>query len=313
MLKASQNLSSIEYTDSSQFNLHMAPTTGQGDDFLPPNTRTMDAEMAPFPDSFESNFLGSLSGPHLSTRGNQITFAVDTVIPEEGTNNNTNGTNSTSSTNGTTIDTSDTNSSTGGSPSNTKSNNNIPISSRHQQQRPKRQGKGSSPRLHIPSLREIRALNSPSAVISSSPPPFSSAKSEDDSRRITNEFATFCATMFVMHAEMAGVTSVVGEYLNSIRKSRAAEVDSNCATVLETLECRVRELQEMAETRPRDAWVTLLETLKTGHFDQHLFTMMRSFEMEAEERVRKTRLFFQESYDVSLRLSEQMRDEQTKE
>lgn len=118
-----------------------------------------------------------------------------------------------------------------------------------------------------------------------------------------------------MHAEMAGIAGVVGEYLTWVRKSiTAGGADPNAAARLETLETRIREVQEMAETRPWDAWGTLVDTLKKGPIvDEHLHAMMSSFEMEAQERMEKTRSFFQKSYDVSLSLSEQLPDDQKRE
>ena len=310
MIKSSQN-AGIEYGDYSQYNLQMAPMTVPGDGFLPPNMDTSLAQFhdsfeAQFQDNFETNYLSSLPSPRSSTRDDPMAFAVDTIMPFEGTNHSVNGANGSGN----------------GSPSNMSSSSNSPVSpsplQQHQQQRRRRPevlGQGYSSRTNIPSLSEIRALNSPSpsAVLPSSPPLFSDANHED-SRRITNKFTTFCSTIFTMHAEIAGVAGVVGEYLTWVRKSRAgAGGDPNSSAVLETLEGRVRELQEMAETRPRDAWETLLDTLKRGTLDEHLFAMMSSFEMEAEERVEKTRRFFQETYDVSFRLPEQILEEQRRE
>ncbi|RDW80300.1 hypothetical protein BP6252_04938 [Coleophoma cylindrospora] len=296
MLKASQNTSSVEYSDYSHFNLQMAPLIGPGDNLLPVNNRSEDTALTQFQDSFEAqfqdgfepNYLNSLPSPRPSTRGDPMICAVDNIIPLEGTNNSTND-------------------STSSSPNKISTNSNTPVSPLLQQHRqPEQQGLGYFPRAQIPSLREIRALNSPSAALPSLALLFSDAKYKD-SQRITNEFTTFCSTIFSMHAEIAGITGVVGEYLTWVRKSRTAE--PNFAAILEMLEARVREVQEMAEMRPRDPWGTLLDTLKKGTLDAKLFAMISSFEIEAHERAEKTRRFFQESYDVSFKLSEQMPEE----
>lgn len=320
------NVSNSECGDYSQFNLQMAPMTGLTDGFLPSN-RSMDEAMVHFHENFETNFRSSLPSPRPSTRGDPMNFTVDNMMSLDGTNNSihsihsshssnsssssnsasASGTNGTNGTNGS-------NSSTNSSPNNISTNIVKPRTPPHQQQqRPDQQGQSYAPRGHIPSLREIRALNSPSAVLQSLPPVFSEAQHED-TRKITNGLTTFCSAILAMHAEMAGIAGVVSEYLAWVRKSLAAGgPDPNRAAVLETLEGRVREMQEMAETRASEAWGNLVHTLKNCPSNEALTSTLSSFEVEAQERVEKTRRFFQESYDVCARLSEQMMTEDQKE
>ncbi|KAK8102448.1 hypothetical protein PG984_015594 [Apiospora sp. TS-2023a] len=146
------------------------------------------------------------------------------------------------------------------------------------------------------------------------------AASHEDAQLVVGEFAAFFSSIFVLQAEMAGVASVVREYLSWARTlvaagggaapGGAAAADPNCAAVLKMLESRVLELQEMAETGPPDAWATLLDALKRVTADEQLCATIGAFEAEAQQRVERTKQFFQESYDVSMRLSEQMPDEQ---
>ena len=320
------NVSNGECGDYSQFNMQMTPMTGMADGFLPSN-RSMDESMVHFHENFESNFRNSLPSPRPSTRGDPMNFTVDNMMSLDGTNNSihsihsshsSNSSSSSNSTSGSTGSngTNGSNSSTNSSPNNLSNNAakpHTPPQQQQQQQRPDQQGQSYTPRGHIPSLREIRALNSPSTVLQSLPPVFSEAQHED-TRKITNGLTTFCSAILAMHAEMAGIAGVVSEYLAWVRKSLAAGgPDPNRAAVLETLEGRVREMQEMAETRANEAWGNLVHTLKSCPANEALAATLSSFEVEAQERVERTRRFFQESYDVCARLSEQMMSEDQKE
>jgi hypothetical protein len=274
----------VEYGDYSQFNLLMSPA----DDFLHQGNRGMDTIPMPPVDTSEQNFLRGMSSPHATPRSDPMAFAVDNIMAMD-VNHSSAATSGTSS------------------PvymGNTDDSRISPPPRHHQRSDSQSQG-CYSPRARIPSLREIRAMNSPPAMSVSSP--YFPAKYDEPSRQMTSELTTFCSTIFTMHTEMAGISAAVAEYMTWVRKSLiSGGADPACAAVLETLEACVRELQEMAETRPRDAWTTLLDTLKKSPIDEHLFAVMSSIELEAQERVEKMRRFFQENYDVSMRLSDQL-------
>ncbi|MCJ1356956.1 MAG: hypothetical protein MMC33_006952 [Icmadophila ericetorum] len=161
-----------------------------------------------------------------------------------------------------------------------------------------------SPLFHVqmPSLREIRALNSTASSSSSSI--FSLSKSEkgehaENSSRILAELQAFSLAIFVTQAEIAGISSAVAEYLAWVRKIPGMPKMPNCAAVLETLENRVRELHEMAENKHWAAWRQMLEKL------DGMGTQLSVFGAEMQNRTVETAQFFHASYDVGKAMQEQ--------
>ena len=177
--------------------------------------------------------------------------------------------------------------------------------------------RSSTSHSHIPPLREIRALNSPPG--SSYSPPLSSlpqtAPEHDDPhhqerQRMLSSFTGFATAAFSTQAEIAGIGSVVAEYLAWVRKTpgrmgRGAAADANWMGVLETLEMRVREVHDMAETRNWAAWEGMMNDMPRT---EALEGVLHACEGQVHERTEKIRRFFQECYDVNSALSEQMID-----
>lgn len=176
------------------------------------------------------------------------------------------------------------------------------------------------PRSYMPSLREVRALNNMSTS-NDSPPSLSSPNSRPDEEvrserhhKVNIELMKFCASVLATQAEMAGISSVVAEYLAWVRKkpsrpATGAALEANWAVILETLESRVQELHTMAETRHRVFWEEMVAKLKNDGSDAQL----SAFEAEVRGRTEKIKQFFQESYDVSIPLPEQMDQGQLKD
>ena len=109
----------------------------------------------------------------------------------------------------------------------------------------------SESNLFLPSLREIRELNSASLSPLSSF--FDISKPEKDesgenNSRVLVELQAFSSAIFATQAKIAGIASAVAEYLAWVRKVPGMPRKPNCAAVLDILETRVRELHEMAET-----------------------------------------------------------------
>ncbi|KAI1337965.1 hypothetical protein F5Y15DRAFT_425397 [Xylariaceae sp. FL0016] len=165
----------------------------------------------------------------------------------------------------------------------------------------------------LPSLREIRALNSST---STTPPPCSPngrVHRGEDANKILAEFTSFGMAVFHTQAEIAGIASIVAEYLEWMRKTPASA--SACdqgqgggggpkasAAVLETLEARVQELQSLASTRHAEAWrqsVAMLEKI------EGMGAMLSLFDNEIQRRRADTAEFFHTSYDVCTPLAEQ--------
>ncbi|ORY03481.1 hypothetical protein BCR34DRAFT_70232 [Clohesyomyces aquaticus] len=166
----------------------------------------------------------------------------------------------------------------------------------------------------IPSLREVRELNKlPAPSVTSSPSSLALSGSRTDEqlqiesyRKIIRELSTYCATSFATQTEIAGITSVVAEYLSWVRKrpskSAATALEANWTAILETLELRVREVHNTAETRHRAAWEQMITALKMDGLETHFST----FENEVQQRSEQTRQFFQEHYDVTVPFLEQI-------
>jgi hypothetical protein len=125
-----------------------------------------------------------------------------------------------------------------------------------------------------------------------------------------SSFTGFATAAFSTQAEIAGIGSVVAEYLAWVRKTpgrmgRGAAADANWTGVLETLEMRVREVHDMAETRNWAAWEGMMNDMPRT---EALEGVLHACEGQVHERTEKIRRFFQECYDVNSALSEQMID-----
>ena len=261
---------SAEYPDCSPFNLPTPSLVNPDDPFLPSNHNAYQST-SQFPDNLDSYFLNYLPSPHPTEQNDPPQFQVESMISSEGNN----------------------------------------AFSLHQ---------GREPRSNMPSLREVRALNRlPS--LDGSPPPLALPNSKadggeqsEDCRRINSELTSFCSAVFATQAEIAGISSVVAEYLAWVHKrpprsAGGAALEANWAVVLETLELRIRELHDMAETRHWAAWEQMMAMLKTDGLD----AQFSAFEGKVQERTEKTKQFFQESYDVTVPLPEQMVRDQKKD
>ncbi|KAI4157780.1 MAG: hypothetical protein L6R39_000611 [Caloplaca ligustica] len=172
-------------------------------------------------------------------------------------------------------------------------------------------------RTKIPSLREIRALNSISTTMSSGSP-FPSPSQETGEQRAENtrsqqvlaQVQAFSSTIFTTQAEIAGISSAVAEYLAWLRKVPGLpKYPTDSAALLETLEARVRELQEMAEEKHWATWKAMLEKLdgiSGGGGVGGCSQVLGDFEAELRERTVEVAREFHVSYDVGKAMHEQM-------
>ena len=161
----------------------------------------------------------------------------------------------------------------------------------------------------IPTLQEVRALNSTSTLSPTSP--FPNPDHEIDEQhadttslhQVLSEFQAFCMAIFVTQAEIAGMSSAVAEYLAWLRKVPGLpKVPMDRGSVLETLEARVRELQEMAEEKHWMAWKSMLEKLD-GSRGSHL---LGDIEAEMRNRTAAVGQEFHTSYDIEKTMQEQI-------
>ncbi|KAI0202893.1 hypothetical protein F4808DRAFT_61362 [Astrocystis sublimbata] len=162
----------------------------------------------------------------------------------------------------------------------------------------------------MPSLREVRIVNG-SSTSASSPPTSPSGRGyrADDANHILAELTAFSMVVFNTQAEIAGISSVVAEYLEWMRKSglmtdtsQGPSPKPDCA-VLEALETRLRELNALAGTRHLEAWrqsVHRLERLPG------VGAMLNLFDTEMQRRSGETAEFFQTRYNICASLPEQL-------
>ncbi|KAL8861952.1 MAG: hypothetical protein Q9178_001822 [Gyalolechia marmorata] len=162
---------------------------------------------------------------------------------------------------------------------------------------------------NIPSLREIRALNTISGSSSCSDPTQEMCEQGDgnsSTQQVLAQLQAFSSTIFITQAEIAGISSAVAEYLAWLKKIPGLpKVPTDSTALLETLEARVREMQEMAEEKHWQAWKMMLERLdetSTGGY-AHLLS-----ECEAEMRKRTAEVAqdFHAGYDVGKAMREQI-------
>lgn len=171
----------------------------------------------------------------------------------------------------------------------------------------------------MPSLREVRIVNG-SSTSTTSPPPSPSGRGcrADDANHILAELTAFGMAVFNTQAEIAGISSVVAEYLEWMRKAPPASGPGGSSSssssaalsppkanpaVLEALETRVRELNAMAGTRHADAWrqsVNRLERIPG------VGAMLSLFDHEMQRRSGETAEFFHAGYDICQPLAEQL-------
>jgi hypothetical protein len=150
----------------------------------------------------------------------------------------------------------------------------------------------------FPTLREIRQQNS--SQISSSANISDMIDDQNESFGVVStELVNFSQVIFNTQADIAGMSLVVAEYLEWMRKTLKP---GDNATLLEILENRVREIHELAETRHWVAWKNIATPLK--RLDR-LGPEVASFEKKVCRRSTEFEKFFHSKYDIRRPLSEQ--------
>ncbi|KAI3336498.1 hypothetical protein HD806DRAFT_7992 [Xylariaceae sp. AK1471] len=160
---------------------------------------------------------------------------------------------------------------------------------------------------YMPSLQEVRIVNG-SSTSATSPPPSPSGRSHtpDGTNHILAELTTFGMAVFNTQAEIAGISSVVAEYLEWMRKAPPTNGQGSPKAnpaVLEALETRVRELNVMAGTRHMEAWRQSINRLERI---PGVGAMLNVFDGEMQRRSSEMANFFHTSYDICQPLPEQL-------
>ncbi|KAK9783494.1 putative Zn(2)-C6 fungal-type domain-containing protein [Seiridium cardinale] len=149
----------------------------------------------------------------------------------------------------------------------------------------------------IPNLQEIRELNS-AATYPPLPPLEGLQGGEDESNAITKELAAFTVTVFTAQSDIAGISLVLAEYLEWMRKGPTAY---NHANMLEKLESRAREVHDIARTRHYVAWKSMVAALER----HQLGSRLRELEGGVCRTQGEIERFFHAEYDVKSTLSDQ--------
>ncbi|KAI1261885.1 hypothetical protein F5Y18DRAFT_189016 [Xylariaceae sp. FL1019] len=158
---------------------------------------------------------------------------------------------------------------------------------------------------HMPALQEVRALNGSST--STTPPPSSPAGNfgGGDANHILAELTAFGMVVFNTQAEIAGISSVVAEYLEWMRKAPPGQGSpKENPAVLEALERRIREVNALANAKHMEAWRRSVQRLEKL---PGVGAMLNIFDGEMQRRSAETADFFHTNYDICSTLPEQIR------
>ncbi|PVH72164.1 hypothetical protein DL98DRAFT_502707 [Cadophora sp. DSE1049] len=152
----------------------------------------------------------------------------------------------------------------------------------------------------VPSLREVRELNSASEypLLPTSDERTSSWSERGESNIIAAELTAFTRTIFSAQSDIAGISLVLAEYLEYIRKAPKTYDHSG---MLEKLESRAREVHDLARTRHYVAWKNMVATLES----LPLGSRLRELEGEVCRHLAQEERFFHGNYDMKASLYEQ--------
>lgn len=157
----------------------------------------------------------------------------------------------------------------------------------------------------LPGLHAVRSNESAisDASATSAPRALSSQPSWQHGGTVTNELKLFLADVATVQAEIAGISSVVAEYLAWMR---TAPRGTRTTDMLQTLEDRLREIQGLANIGSLPSFEKLAYATQP---QAHGMPTLRGYPGNMEEdSIRETEEldhFFREEYTVSLPLSDQ--------
>ncbi|KAI1136387.1 hypothetical protein F5Y05DRAFT_415157 [Hypoxylon sp. FL0543] len=155
----------------------------------------------------------------------------------------------------------------------------------------------------LPSLNELRAMNSQHGSIDlGTGCDMTFGVETGDTSSITTSLLELMSAFFSIQADITGLSSAVAEYLAWVRKSPSKADNS---TVLEILEARVRELNQIASTRHWAAFKHMHASIGTG---DPFHVALRKLETDLMDRSIKTMHFFHDRYDITTTLGEQRHD-----
>ncbi|KAF3011509.1 hypothetical protein E8E14_008545 [Neopestalotiopsis sp. 37M] len=161
----------------------------------------------------------------------------------------------------------------------------------------------------IPSLQELRQLSSAQAFGSSNnyqwtpptPSTQASQKATAESFALPPEVMNLLRDVIITQAKIAGIASVVADYLTWARK--ASKSDST--ELLQVLEGRVREIHTLAKTNDLDVMSIISDP--TNRLDWALRTCLGDLGEEVSRTTSELDRFFRNRYSVEKTLHDQYR------
>lgn len=186
----------------------------------------------------------------------------------------------------------------------------------------------------MPSLRQLRAMGAP-GFNTNTPDGAAQQKSSSGEdctagniQSVVEGVIKFSETMSTVQSDIAGLSLAVAEYLSWMRRvngagarSRSTSTDGHdtaqtpqSEAILELLEARVREVNNLAETTHRAAWNRLVTALEASDIHPSgggrcaknpIAAQLWAHERGMERRAAETAHFFASSYNVCLTLSDQ--------
>ncbi|KAJ5552711.1 hypothetical protein N7494_002089 [Penicillium frequentans] len=130
------------------------------------------------------------------------------------------------------------------------------------------------------------------------------------SEGVAAHLAEFSSAVFNTQAEIAGIASAVAEYIAWMRKVPAALTPPNTTLIysnlLETIEERLREMGEMAQTKPRAAFREMMRGIQMlGPVGAPIYSSLDGIEEKFEKQSADVADFFSMRYNACALMSEQ--------
>ena len=141
-----------------------------------------------------------------------------------------------------------------------------------------------------------------------------SGKSSDDiGAALFTHLSAFSSTVFRNQSEISGIAFAVAEYIAWMRKVPPGVVPPNANLVylgvLETIENRLRELREIAQTRHHAAFREMMAAIEgLGLLGSGAALNLRELDKELQKGTADLLHFFQTRYNASALLSDQVQN-----
>ncbi|EHY54985.1 hypothetical protein HRR83_005757 [Exophiala dermatitidis] len=164
-------------------------------------------------------------------------------------------------------------------------------------------GSSSSPTLPDGSSTTAEVAAATAAVLANEAP-------QNVGASMPTVLAEFSSSVFHSQAEIAGMSSAVADYIAWMRKVPTGIAPPNTtlvhANMLEAIESRLREMKDIAQTKPLVAFRNMLSSLQAiGPMGPSVCESLGHLERDFERQSAEVAHFFQTRYNACAALSEQ--------